>query len=125
MGNLRLMIVDDNIAIRRILRILCTPFAKDILECTDGTEAVKNFSDFHPDVTLMDLEMKGMDGITATRSLKQREPGSFVIIVTNYSDDTFRKAASNAGADAFFSKEKLEDLVTFLEGIAHKVGLIS
>jgi DNA-binding NarL/FixJ family response regulator len=55
----------------------------------------------------MDIEMKGMDGITATREITRAFPGARVIIVTQHNDEMLRAAASAAGACGYVPKENL------------------
>ena len=66
------MIVDDNEDVRFFLRSLFEDKAEEIIECSNGLTAVELYNEHQPDVVLMDIEMKTMDGITATEKIIQR-----------------------------------------------------
>ena len=102
-----LLIVDDNPAVRRMIVRIIGDLTDDIRECSDGAGAVAAYRQFHPDLVLMDIEMKGMDGITATREITRAFPEARVIIVTQHSDEMLRAAASAAGACGYVPKENL------------------
>ena len=102
-----LLIVDDNKQIRRMIRSLVEDLDSDIFECEDGMEAVSACEQRQPDWVLMDVQMSPMDGLTATRKIKSFFPQTKIAIVTNHDDSKTRKAATDAGASAFFNKDNL------------------
>jgi DNA-binding NarL/FixJ family response regulator len=71
-------------------------------EAVDGREAVRQVTECRPDVVLMDVRMPAMDGLDATRLIKNRWPGVKIILLTIYG--AYRKEALAAGADAFLVK---------------------
>lgn len=105
---MKLMIVEDNTPMRRLLRSIVTRLADQICECSDGTEAVAAYPVHHPDWVLMDVEMEPMDGLTATRQIKARFANANIVIVTQYDDAATRAAAREAGAIAYVHKGNLE-----------------
>jgi CheY-like chemotaxis protein len=111
---LRLLIVDDNAAVRRLIRSIVQPFASEISECADGGDALSAYQARRPDIVLMDIRMKEVDGIQATREIKVADPKARVIIVTDYDDDGLREAAARAGACAYALKDNLLDLARLL-----------
>jgi len=106
-GEMKLLIVDDNSEMRRLLTGMLKDLAESIYECTDGSEAVAAYEACRPDWVLMDIKMKEVDGIVAARRIKVRWPGAQIMIVTDYDDATFRKAAREAGACAYVVKDSL------------------
>ena len=84
--------------------------AEAIYECTDGSEAVAAYELYGPDWVLMDIKMKEVDGIVATRRIKHRWPAAQIMIVTDYDDATFREAAREAGACEYVVKESLVEV---------------
>jgi len=108
------MIVDDHAEMRRLLRSLLDDLASEFTECADGTEAVAAFARQRPDWTLMDIAMKGMDGLEATRRILKQFPGSRILMLTQHDTPQMRAAALEAGACAFISKDNLDQLGTIL-----------
>jgi CheY-like chemotaxis protein len=107
---MKLLIVEDNAGMRRFIKSLVQDFADDILECNDGAEALPAYKDFLPDWVLMDIQMPGMDGLTAGRQIKTAFPEANICIVTDYGDEKTREAARAAGACAYIVKEELHTL---------------
>ncbi|MGH2514183.1 MAG: LuxR C-terminal-related transcriptional regulator, partial [Ktedonobacterales bacterium] len=81
-------------------------------EVGSGGEAVLLASDLAPDVVLMDLVMPEMDGVTATRLLKQQSPRSQVLVLTSYHDDEHIFPAIRAGALSYLLKSTGLDELT-------------
>jgi CheY-like chemotaxis protein len=76
-------------------------------ECSTGKEAVELYEAKRHDCVLMEIEMKEMDGLTATKLITSSNPRARVVIVTEYKDDYFSNAACEAGAFAFVGKDNL------------------
>ncbi len=108
------MIVDDHAVVRQGIRALLE--AEDGFqvagEAGSGGEAALLAADLAPDVVLMDLVMPEMDGVTATRLIKQRSPRSQVIVLTSYHEDEHIYPAIRAGALSYLLKSVgLDELV--------------
>ncbi len=80
------------------------PDVQVVGEAADGAAAVELASRLAPDVILMDIRMRGMDGIAAVERLRQVAPRIPVIMLTLHDDERTRDQATNAGAWAFVSK---------------------
>ncbi|MCL5962469.1 MAG: response regulator transcription factor [Chloroflexi bacterium] len=105
MTAIRTLLVDDHPIVREGLRRM-TELAKDVEivgEASNGKEAVVQAERLQPDVVLMDIKMPEMDGIEATRLLKERFPKVRVIVLT-FSEDEFLDQATEAGAAAYLLK---------------------
>ncbi len=108
------MIVDDHAEMRRLLRSMLSDLASEFTECVDGAEAVAAFARQRPDWTVMDITMKGMDGLQATRRIQKQFAGSRIVMLTQHDTPQMRAAALEAGACAFISKDNLAQLDTIL-----------
>ncbi len=95
---------------RQLLKKLLGDMAETFIECEDGAQALEAFRQCQPDWVLMDIKLKAVDGLTATRQIKAAFPEARIIIVTSYDDKRLRKAAQGAGACAYVSKENLLEL---------------
>lgn len=110
-----LMIVEDNFEMRRLIKSLIADLADPIYECDDGAAAIRMYAEQHPDWVLMDIELKQMDGITASRQIKMDFPEAKIVIVTISNDKGLRAAATEAGACGYVLKENLFDLRKLLQ----------
>ena len=108
---IRLLLVDDRPSVRRGLRIWLAldPNMEVVGEADDGAEAISLARALRPDVVLMDIEMPGMDGVSATAALRSVVPQSAVVILTLYDDAATRTRAREAGAAAFVAKHQMEE----------------
>lgn len=108
------LIVDDHAVVRHGIRALLEAegdFAV-VGDVGSGGEAVLLVADLAPDVVLMDLVMPEMDGVTATRLLKQQSPRSQVLVLTSYHDDEHIFPAIRAGALSYLLKSTGLDELT-------------
>jgi CheY-like chemotaxis protein len=112
------LVVEDNPAMRALIRSMVATPGATVHECASGESALALYERVHPDWVLMDIKMSGMDGIAATRAIRQADPQARVIIVTEYGDDRSRAAAMAAGATGFVLKQNLLDLPAMLGGRA-------
>jgi two-component system, NarL family, response regulator LiaR len=100
------LIVDDHAVVRRGIRALLEAEGgfEVVGEAGSGGEAVLLAADLAPDVVLMDLVMPEMDGVAATRLVKQESPRSQVIVLTSYHEDEHIYPAIRAGALSYLLK---------------------
>jgi CheY-like chemotaxis protein len=106
---MKILIVEDNPAMRHLIRSIVGDLA-EVFECTDGDEALPLYEQYHPDWVLMDIRMRNVSGIEATRNLVAAHREARVVIVTNFNDDRLRETAREAGACAYVLKEDLFSL---------------
>ena len=110
---IKVLIVDDHQVVREGLRrIVQLDDSIDVIgEAKSGEEAITKAVTLAPDVVIMDLKMPGMDGISATREIKQRLPNTNVLVLTLYAED-FIKQAIEAGASGYLLKDSDTDEIT-------------
>lgn len=101
----RILIADDRPTTRRGLRALLTllPQVEIIAEAADGEQSIDFVAEYRPDVVLMDMQMPVMDGVEATRRIKEQWPTVRVIALTIHPQ--YRAKALAAGADVFLLKD--------------------
>jgi DNA-binding NarL/FixJ family response regulator len=104
---IRVLLVDDQELVREGLRrILLQTDGFDVVgECSDGTRVVDEVERLRPDVVLMDVRMKPIDGIETTRRLRELPNTPPVLVVTTFDDDEVLSGALRAGASGFLLKE--------------------
>jgi two-component system NarL family response regulator len=79
----------------------------ETFECGDGSEALTAYREHQPDFVLMDLKMTAIDGLDATRQIKQVFPKARIVIVSQWEEAPLREAALMAGAEAYVGKSDL------------------
>ena len=110
---MKVLIVEDHPQMRQLIRTVVSDLAETIIECGDGVAAVAAYAAQQfsgDDWVLMDLQMPGVDGLEATRRIRAAYPDSQIIIVTQYDDQHWRAAATEAGACGYVLKENLLEL---------------
>jgi DNA-binding NarL/FixJ family response regulator len=101
----RILIADDRPTTRQGLRALLSllPQVEVIAEAADGRESVDLVAEYRPDVVLMDMHMPVIDGVEATRRIKEQWPMVRIIALTIHAK--YRAEALAAGVDIFLLKE--------------------
>ena len=104
---IRILLVDDQRLIREGLRVLLElePGLEVVGEAGDGKEALEAYAALQPDVVLMDVRMPGIDGVEATRRLRERWPEARIIILTTFDDDAYVFEGLRAGALGYLLKD--------------------
>ena len=117
MTPIRILITDDHIIVREGLRlILETADGLEVVgEAADGAECLRLMPDLAPDVVLMDLQMPGMDGITAIGHLRREHPETAIVILTTFNEDEMMLQGLQAGARGYLLKDT--DRQTLLDAI--------
>ena len=103
----RVLIADDQKIVREGLVSLLSllPGIDVVGAAADGDDAVRQALALRPDVVLMDLNMPRCNGVEATEQLRDRQPGTRVVVLTTYADDDWVFAALQAGARGFLTKD--------------------
>jgi two-component system, NarL family, response regulator DegU len=111
----RVLIVDDDRAMRQMVKRMIGDLVEQLYECSDGPQALAAYGMHQPDWVLMDIRLEEMDGLTATQQITTAWPGARVVIVTSYNDASLREAARRAGACEYVLKENLLELRSILK----------
>src|SRR5688500_13372568 len=104
---IRMLLVDEHDLVRMSLMLMFenVPYIEVVGQAVDGQMAIDMVAELQPDVVLMDLNMPGMDGFTATALIHERYPQIKVIILSGSMLEADTQEAIEAGASAFLSKE--------------------
>lgn len=118
---IRVLLVDDQPLVRAGLRLILDP-EPDLIICAerdDGDQVLAAVSTHRPDVVVMDVRMRRMDGATATRHLRENADAPPVLILTTFDDDETVGAALGAGAAGFILKDAPgEDIIRAVRSVA-------
>jgi DNA-binding NarL/FixJ family response regulator len=104
---LRILLADDHIVVRHGLKLLIDdqPDMTVIAEAGDGETAVQRAVQLKPDVIVMDISMPGMNGLAATRQVRQLQPGAAIVTLTRHTDDAYLQELLRAGVSGYVLKQ--------------------
>lgn len=104
---LRILLADDHVTVRHGLKLLIDsqPDMNVVSEVSDGNAAVESAVALKPDVIIMDISMPGMNGLVATRKLKQLQPDAAIVTLTRHADDAYLQELLRAGVSGYVLKQ--------------------
>jgi DNA-binding NarL/FixJ family response regulator len=107
MPPLRILLVDDHALVRAGMRSLLKDLegVEVVAEASDGAEALSVAERERPDVILMDIAMKGMNGLEAAARLRERQPEVKIVILSMHTSEEYVLLALRAGAAAYLIKD--------------------
>ena len=116
------LIADDHEVVREGLRLSLsrTPHIRVIGEASDGESAISLAERRRPDVVIMDIRMPGLDGLEATKEVRDRLPGTEVLLFTAFGERSLLGRGLDAGARGYLLKEASSDtLVRAIEKVSN------
>lgn len=119
---IRIMLIDDHRITHEIVAgiLLSADDIKLVAQGHNGEEAIRLYSEIHPDIVLMDVVMPDMDGIEATRILHERYPDIKILVLSNFQDDDSVSLMLRSGARGYILKNSLkEDLINTVRATFH------
>ncbi len=114
---MKIMIVDDHIDIRRVLKTILSVGNADTLhfiECESGEEAIRQYPIHRPDLVLMDIELGNMNGLEAAAFILNSDKKANVLIVTSHDSPSIRNKALNLPVRGFISKDDLSQVHQYI-----------
>jgi two-component system response regulator NreC len=101
------LLADDHATVRHGLKLLIDsqPDMKVVAEASDGAVAIQRALELKPDVVVMDISMPGMNGLLATRKLKELQPRSAIVTLTRHGDDAYLQELLRAGVSGYVLKQ--------------------
>src|SRR5688572_5284442 len=107
MAKIRVLLADDHETVRHGLKLLIDGQGdmEVIGEAGDGRAAVERAGSLKPHVAVVDVSMPGMNGLAATKAIRESTPGTAVVALTRYDDEAYVQALLNAGAVGYVLKQ--------------------
>jgi two-component system, OmpR family, KDP operon response regulator KdpE len=103
MGDHRILVVDDEAQMRRVLRATLSAHGFDVVEAASGEEALRKLDTESYDVVLLDLSLPGLDGIVICRKIREVSQAP-IIVVSIRDSEKDKTAAREAGANEYITK---------------------
>ncbi|MEN8907328.1 MAG: response regulator transcription factor [Clostridiales bacterium] len=123
---MKILIVDDDALIRDGLKMILE--SEDNIEqiqyASNGEEAVKVCASFIPDVVVMDIRMPKMDGVQATRLIKEQYKNIKVLMLTTFKDAEYIKNAMNYGAEGYILKSSSSESIVKSIGAVYSGNVV-
>jgi len=106
---IKVLLVDDNQKFLQVLKeyFLSSPAFPVVGVAESGNSAIRQVQELQPDLVFMDIAMPGINGLQATREIKQLSNPPRVIMLTVFDDAEYRRASAAAGADGFINKAEV------------------
>jgi DNA-binding NarL/FixJ family response regulator len=106
MSNLRILLADDHALVRAGIRalLMSMPGTTVVGEAANGTEALRLIKQLRPDIVLMDVSMRGLNGLEATRRAIKQHPRSRILMLSMHADSEYVRQALVAGASGYLLK---------------------
>jgi DNA-binding NarL/FixJ family response regulator len=117
MAPLRILVADDHATVRQGLKLLIDsqPDMTVVGEAADGHAVLQQAVALKPDIVVMDISMPGLNGLVATRTLKQAQPEVSIVALTRHDDETYLDEILRAGASGYVLKQSAP--IEFLQAI--------
>lgn len=109
--SIKVLCVDDHRIVREGLALIIgrQPDMMVVGAASSGEEAVDLFDRFRPDVTLMDLNLRGMSGLDAIRTIRRHQSNARIVVLTMHNGEEYIHRALEAGAASYLLKDTLSD----------------
>ncbi|MDO4322406.1 MAG: response regulator transcription factor [Lachnospiraceae bacterium] len=116
---MNLVLVDDDLLVTTALKTIleADPEIRVIGTGGSGQEAVRLFEKLKPDILLLDIRMKDMNGLEASRIILSKHPEARIILLTTFSDDEYIVKALNTGTRGYLLKQDYEHIIPALKAV--------
>jgi two-component system KDP operon response regulator KdpE len=119
----RILVVDDEPQIRRIMRTTLTGAGYEVDDAKTGEEALAKVRDYRPDLVLLDINMPGMGGLAACRAIRA-DPNLAIVMLTVHNTEAAKVEALDAGADDFVTKPfSTPELLARIRAVLRRVSV--
>lgn len=104
---MKILIVDDSSRMRQLIKKMIKTEKNEIFECEDGIYSFADYERIKPDIVLMDINMKKMNGLDASLQILNKYPKARIIILTDYDEHLLREKAKLSGIKYYLLKDNL------------------
>ena len=119
---LKILVVEDETAIRRFIKINLERQGLDVVDVESGEEALDAFLDFHPDIALLDVMLPGISGLDVAKRIRELDNNVGIIMLTAKSQDVDKILGLESGADDYMTKPfNPTELILRIKSLARRV----
>lgn len=116
---MRVVIVDDDVLVSSALKTILEAEGDVTVEAsgTDGSEAVRLYREYKPDVLLMDIRMREVSGLTAAKKILEESPEAKILLLTTFSDDEYIVKALKYGVKGYLLKQDYQSILPAIRAV--------
>ncbi|NLY36862.1 MAG: response regulator transcription factor [Tissierellia bacterium] len=115
---MNLIIIDDDYLVVNALKTILESSGMNVLAIGySGEEALKLFKKHKPDIVLMDIRMKGMSGIEATREILKIDNKAKILLITTFQDDEYIREALSLGCKGYILKQNIDSIIPSISAV--------
>ncbi len=116
---MNVLIVDDDKFVTSALKAILEASGNVTVPATgtDGSEAIKLYEEYKPDILLTDIQMNGLSGLGATEKILKKYPDAKILLLTTFLDDEYIIQALKLGAKGYLLKQNYESILPALEAV--------
>ncbi|NLC03883.1 MAG: response regulator transcription factor [Tissierellia bacterium] len=115
---MNVIIVDDDYLVVNSLKTIVESSGINVLGIGySGSDAIELFSNHKPDVVLMDIRMKDMTGIEATRQILKLDPEAKILLITTFQDDEYIREALSLGCKGYILKQNIDSIIPSINAV--------
>lgn len=119
---LKILVVEDETAIRRFIKINLERQGFDVVDVESGEEGLDAFLDFHPDIALLDVMLPGISGLDVAKRIRELDNNVGIIMLTAKSQDVDKILGLESGADDYITKPfNPTELILRIKSLARRV----
>lgn len=117
---MNIILIDDDVLVTTALKIILEtdPEVHVIAIGTSGKEAIRLYKENMPDVLLMDIRMKEMDGLEASKEILRQFPSAKILLLTTFSDDDYIVKALRIGTRGYLLKQDYEHIIPAIKAVS-------
>ncbi len=122
---IQIIIVDDDCLVAASLKTILESHEemKVLAIGADGSDAIKLYQEFHPDILLMDIQMKNVSGLEAAAEILKYDPMAKILLLTTFSDDEYIVKALKIGTKGYLLKQDYQSLLPAISAVYSGQGV--
>jgi len=116
---MKIIVIDDDVLVEMSLTTILSsdPEIEVVAKGHDGSEAISLYQEHHPDIVLMDIQMKNVSGLEAAESILGSDPNAKILLLTTFSDSEYIQKALALGVKGYILKQDFEAIIPSVKAV--------